>query len=102
MNRRGFCQRRGAPFALCALALVSLLGACARGADPQLAVDEQNVAAAREKLALDEQAGNAAVIGDDTHAFFLATQQLLHDRGELTQEEKRIEGGRSGHGGGHM
>ena len=102
MNHRAFYHSRSAPFALGALVLVPLLSACASGADPELKADEQSVAAAREKFAVDEEAGNTAVIADDTHAFFLAAQQLLHDRGEMTQDEKRVEGGRGGHGGGHM
>ena len=103
MSRSSGWQKRGTSGALVALVLALLLGACASDASPELAADEQSAAAARDKLASDEQSGNAAMIADDTHAVFLAQQKLLHDRGELTQEERRIEGGSGGHGGGgHM
>lgn len=102
MNRSSRWQKSGTDGALVALILAALLGACASGANPELQADEQNVAAARDRLASDEQSGNVTVIAEDSHAFFLAQQKLLEDRGEMTQEEKRIEGSHGDHGGGHM
>ena len=101
MDRPAGYGKSGVVFVLVAL-ILPLLGACAPGGDPELEADEQNMAARRDKLASDEQSGNSAMIADDQHALFLARQKLLQDRGEPTQDEKRIEGGHGDHGGGHM
>jgi len=87
---------------LIAAMLGTILAACTLSPDPELQADEQKAQAARDKLALDEQSGDGAVIAADTHALFLAQQQLLHDRGQLTQADKQFEGGGSGKGGGGM
>jgi hypothetical protein len=86
--------------ALIAATLGATLAACTLGPDPILQADEQRAEAARDKLTLDEQLGDRAAVATDTHALFLAQQQLLHDRGQLTQEDRQFEGGGSGKGGG--
>jgi hypothetical protein len=86
--------------ALIAATLGAILAACTLSPDPELQADEQRAQAARDKLTRDEQSGDAAAIATDTHALFLAQQQLLHDRGQLTQEDRQFEGGGSGKGGG--
>jgi hypothetical protein len=74
-----------------AAATSAILAACTLSPDPELQADEQRAQAARDKLALDEQSGDKAATATDVHALLLARQPLLHDRGQLTQEERRYE-----------
>lgn len=93
MNRKAARPLRAARCSLIAATVGVFLAACTFSPDPVLQADEQRAQAARDKLGSDEQSGDRAAIADDKHALFLAQQQLLHDRGQLTQEELRYEGG---------
>ena len=102
MNREATRPFLAARCTLIAAALGTILAACTLSPDPLLQADEQKAQAARDKLTRDEQSGDKAVIATDTHALFLAQQQLLHDRGQMTQEDRLFEGGGAGKGGGGM
>jgi len=102
MNRNAARPFLALRCAVIAATLGAILAACTLTPDPVLQADEQKAEAARDKITLDEQAGDRAAIATDTHALFLAQQQLIHDRGQLTQADKQFEGGGSGKGGGGM
>ena len=96
MNREAARPSLAVRCPLIAATLGVFLAACTFSPDPVLQADEERAQAARDKLGIDEQSNDRAAIADDKHALFLAQQQLLHDRGQLTQEEWRFEGGAGG------
>lgn len=85
-------QNAALRIAVLATILMPALGACASGIGLQLQADEQNARAAREKLWNDKQFGNTEAIAADSHAYFLARERLLHDRGIATPSERRESG----------